>query len=95
MKNKKILIPIMIGAAAAGIYSAVKGKGIFNKRRFAREHDAVSRYIDSHYKGATYSEIQSVSGGWDTIITTPENKQIYLYITKTDEGVYLFHEENI
>ena len=97
-KKKKGINPFLTvaaGLAVAGIYNYVKGNGVFNKRRFKNQHDAVSRYVDAHYPDAFYSPIQSVDGGWITVITTREKKQISLSVTKCENNIYVFKETQI
>lgn len=91
MKKKHKLIALAAGAIAVGAYSAVKGKGVFNKFRFADQHEAVKRYLDSHHPGASYSPIEPVSEGWSTIVTHGETRYM-LYLTCSEEGVYVFDE---
>ena len=50
MKKKNAVM--LASLAAAGIYGAVTGKGIFNKVRFKNQHDAIARYVNSHYPNA-------------------------------------------
>ena len=98
MGNKKKINPFLTaaaGLAVAGVYHYVKGNGVFNKSRFKNQHDAVSRYVNAHYPGAVYSPIQAFSEGWITVITTPENKNITLTITKCNENVYVFKEGDL
>ena len=95
--NKKGLNPLLTiaaGFAVAGIYNYVKGNGIFNKRRFKNQHDAISRYVDAHYPDSFYSPIQATSDGWITVISTPDGQQISLSITKC-ENIYIFKETPI
>ncbi len=97
-KKKKGINPLLTvaaGLAVAGIYNYVKGNGVFNKRRFKNQHDAVSRYVDAHYPDSFYSPIQAVSDGWITVITTPDKRQISLSVTKCENNVYVFKETPI
>ena len=90
MKKRKI---VLLAAAAAGIaYSAAEGKGIFNKVRFKKVHEAVSAYVNSHYTNAFYSPISTAGKGYITTITHSQGK-VMLYITPTEDGVFIFHEE--
>lgn len=94
MKKKQTLLTIALGMAAIGIYRAVKGKGTFNKIRFADQHEAVSRYVESHHPGAVYSAIDQVGDGWSCVIT--ENGERYLlYMTCSVEGIYIFDESKL
>lgn len=92
-KKKKFgLFAVLAGATAIGAYNYAKGNGIFNKRRFKSQHEAVTRYLDAHYPGAVYSPIKSEDDGWITIITTPDNKRISLSITRCEDNIYIFKE---
>lgn len=91
-KNKWFMVAAV---AAAGAYSIIRGKGVFNKPRFKEQHDAVSRYVESHYPNSTYSPIEATENGWVTIIRRINEPQIFLYITKTDDGVYVFNETSV
>ena len=96
-KTPKKLRPWMAvaaGAVAGGIYQIVRGKGIFNKPRFAEQHRAVERYLESHYPGATYSNIQESGNGWSCVVRTGTRRFI-LYLTRTREQVYIFHESDV
>lgn len=90
MKKKTLFM--LAGAAAIGAYSAIEGKGPFNKIKFKDQHDAVSRYIETHYNGALYSPISKTQNGWVTIIRRFNQPNIVLYITKDDMGNYIFTE---
>ena len=93
MKKKQLFL--LASAAAIGVYGAVRGKGIFNGARFKEQHSAVSRYVDAHYPGATYSPIEATPKGYMTVIRRQGMKSIMLYAFKTPEGVYVFHESEI
>ena len=94
MKKKSSLI--LAAAAAAGIYSAVNGKGIFNRMRFKNQHDAVARYVESNYPNAFYTPITAAGNGWaTTIIPRRKKPRIFLYITRSDNNTYVFHETNV
>lgn len=92
---KKKILMVLAGAAAAGAYAAVKGKGIFNRPRFARQHEAIERYIDAKHKNSEYSPIEQISNGWCTVVTEYDGTQFVLYMTVGDDGVYIFSEEKI
>ena len=92
---KKKNAAILATVAAAGIYSVVNGKGIFNKVRFREQHDAVSRYVKSHYPNAAYSPITAAGNGWTTTIRRVGKPRIFLYITRSSDNVYVFHETDI
>ncbi len=91
MSKKKKLLAVALGATAVGAYRAIKGKGAFNKIRFAEQHEAVARYIDSHHHGAIYSPIEQISNGWSCVITDGKMRYL-LYITCSDDGVFIFDE---
>lgn len=93
MKKKNAII--LATAAAAGIYSFINGKGIFNKMRFKDQHDAISRYVSSHYPNATYAPITATDTGWATVIIRPMQPKIFLYVTSSGDGIYIFHETDV
>ena len=95
MKKSHKVLAMLAGAAAAGIYAAVKGKGIFNRPRFEKQHDAVERYLDAKYKNAEYSPIEAASNGWCTVVTEADGAQFVLYMTCDENGVFVFEEERI
>ncbi|MBE7045564.1 MAG: hypothetical protein E7397_08525 [Ruminococcaceae bacterium] len=94
MKKINKWVPVLAGLAVAGIYRAVKGKGAFNPIRFASQRDAVERYVASHYPGAVYSDITELPDGWSCIVTH-ERRQIMLFITRTEDGTYIFRERAV
>ena len=94
-KRRSNLLPLLGAAAVAGIYGYVNGKGLFNKPRFKEQHEAISRYVDSHYPGAVYSPIEATENGYMTIISRPKQQKILLYAEKTPDGVYVFNESPI
>ena len=91
-KKRAGILPVLGAAALYGVYSAATGKGIFNKRHFKEQHDAVSRYVDGHYPNARYTPIEQTSNGWLTVITKPDFSRVMLYLSKAESGVYIFHE---
>lgn len=90
--NKKKLLGFTAAAAAATAYSAVTGKGPFNKMRFKNVHEAVSRYVEGHYPGAVYSPVQKTELGYGVIIRRPNSARVLLYAVPTEEGHYVFKE---
>lgn len=92
-KNNKLLM-LAVGTAAVGIYKAAKGKGIFNKFRFAAQHDAISKYTETHHPGASYSAIEAVGEGWSCVIYDGNEKYL-LYVTCSADGIYIFEENKI
>lgn len=94
VKMKKSKITVLAGAAVFEAYRMYKGKGIFNKIRFKRQHEAVSNYIGTHYPGAFYSDISEAGGGWSCMIKNG-NKNIMLYLSETPGGVFVFWEKEL
>ena len=90
MKTKTLIM--IAGAAALGIYSFAEGKGPFNKLKFKNQHDAVSRYVEAHYPDALYSPIVETANGWTTSIRRFGMEPVILYITKSEDGMYIFSE---
>lgn len=94
MSKKGNKLPILAGLAALGIYRFYKGKGIFNKIRFADQHNAVSDYLESNYPNAFYSDITPTDDGWSCIVNNMGTRFV-LYITKSEGGVFVFWEKTI
>lgn len=92
---KKRTWALLATAAAAGVYSAIKGSGPFNTLRFREVHDKVSRYVEGKYPTATYMPINSTPKGWVTTIIRHDMPKIILYITRDNEGNYIFSENII
>lgn len=90
--NKKRLF--LLGAAAFGVYNLYKGNGVFNKVRFSEQHDAVAKYMQTHYPGCTYSDIVKTEDGWSCVINT-YRKSTVLYMTKTPDGKFVFWETEV
>ena len=91
--NKKKLLKITVAAAAATNYSAVNGKGIFNRMRFKDEHDAIARYVEGNYPGASYSPVQKTELGYAVVIRRAnKGSKIMLYAMPTNDGNYVFKE---
>ncbi len=89
MKKRMLFL---IGAAAAGAYGIIKGKGPFNKLRFKSQHDSISRYVETHYPDSLYSPIEATEKGWVTIIRRRGKPQVMLYISRDMDGNYIFTE---
>lgn len=90
MKKKTALL---IGAAAAaGLYSAIKGRGPFNGIRFKKQHDSIARYIETHYPGALYSPIEKTEKGYVTVIKRIGKAKIILYVNSDGSGNFIFTE---
>lgn len=94
MKKRTPIYAAALSAAALCAYRAFRGYGIFNKFRFAELHSAVSRYLETHYPGATYSSIEDTGSGYSTIINCG-TKKIHLHITKAANGVLIFSESSV
>ena len=94
MKRKNRLLLLTLASAAAVGYSAYEGRGVFNKIRFKKIHEAVSGYVDTHYPGCSYSPITKGAHGYFTTITTPQGRVI-LYITDARNGMFIFEEKKI
>lgn len=92
MSEKKSRLPFFLGLAAWEAYRFYKGKGIFNKIRFKSQHDALSNYLETHYPDAFYSDIVEADGGWSCVVND-NGRKIVIYMTKTEDGVYLFSEK--
>lgn len=88
-KKTKLLLGT---AVVAGIYSVINGKGPFNKLRFAKQHEHISRYVETHYPNAAYSPIEATENGWVTVIRRIGMPKIILYVTSDNEGNYIFEE---
>lgn len=90
--SKRKNLPVLLGIAVWEAYRFYKGKGIFNKIRYKAQHEAVSNYMETHYPNAFYSDIIEAENGWSCIITD-KNRRILLYMTKTDDGTFIFWEK--
>ncbi len=93
-KKRRPWLALAVGLAAGGIYSMIRGNGIFNRPRFAEQHQAVERYLDAHYPGASYSPIRETGGGWSCIVRTGK-REFMLYLTRAKDKVYIFHEGEV
>ena len=92
MKGNKFAT-LAISAAIVAAYSAITGKGIFNKLRFKDEHDAIGRYVESNYPGAKYSPIQKTELGFAVVVSRGKDaSNIMIYATPTADGHYVFRE---
>jgi len=91
-KNSKL--PLLLGVALWEGYRFYKGRGIFNKARYKKQHDAVSNYLETHYPNAFYSDIVETEDGWSCVVNNGGNK-IMLYITKTENDTFIFWEKQI
>lgn len=93
MTEKQFKRSMFFAAAAAGLaYSALSGKGIFNKSRFREQHEALARYVDGNYPNCSYSNITAHGGGWASVVKRFGKPIAFLYFTKSADGVYVFTE---
>ena len=90
MKSKTIFM--LAGAAALGAYSYIEGKGPFNKIKYKDQHEAVSRYVEAHYPNALYAPITKTENGWMTSVRRFGMEPVVLYITRSEDGMYIFSE---
>ena len=89
---KKRTKALLAAAAVTGIYSAVNGKGPFNKLRFKDQHEHIANYVNTHYPGAFYTPISATAKGWVTVIRRVGQPKIILYVTCDKNNNYIFSE---
>lgn len=94
MNKKNTKLTAILAVGAVGAYRFYKGKGGFNRIRFKSQHEAVSKYVETHYPGASYSDIVETSKGWTCAITTNKG-QVALYINKAPDKTFIFWEEKM
>ncbi|MBQ7793762.1 MAG: hypothetical protein IJ366_04495 [Clostridia bacterium] len=94
MRKKLPIIAALSGVAVAAAYRIIKGHGVYNRLKFKDVHTAVSHYLETNHPGATCSAITNTGDGYYTIITDGTNKYM-LTVTKTDDGMYVYHEDNL
>ena len=93
MSEKKTGKRLMLTAAAAtAVYSVAAGKGPFNKFRFKKQHEELSKYVDSNYPDCSYAPITAHSKGWASVILKSGKPISYVYFTKSEDGTYIFTE---
>ena len=92
MSRKNKSLPVLLGVAAWEAYRFYKGKGIYNKLRYKKQHEALNNYLKTHYPEAFYSDIVEADGGWSCVATNGDNR-IVIYMTKTDDGTFVFWEK--
>ena len=92
MSRKDRKLPLILGLAAWEAYRFYKGKGIFNKLRYKAQHEALGNYLETHYPNAFYSDIVEADDGWSCIVNTGD-KQVIVYMTKTEDGMFVFWEK--
>ncbi len=91
IKNRSFLT----AAAAAAVYSAVTGKGIFNRSRFREQHAELASYVDGNYPDCIYTPITMHGRGWSSSVMRMGRVISYIYFTKGDDGVYVFTESKV
>lgn len=84
----------LAGAVAAVAYSAVTGKGPFNKYRFKEQHAELAKYMDTNYPGCSYSPIEAHGKGYTATVIKMGKAIKFIYFTKDEEGNYIFTELN-
>jgi len=94
MKKRNKFLLFTAAAAGAVVYSAIEGRGIFNKTRFKKVHEAVSGYVETHYPHSFYSPISATKNGYITTINTG-SKKVILYITTSPDGIFVFEEKEM
>lgn len=92
--KKKNWAPIIIGAAVAGIYGFVTGKGIFNGVRFKNEREAIKGYLLSRKNPASFSNLKQSDNGYMTILTEDSGDKYILYMNRYEDS-YIFSEHKI
>ena len=55
----------------------------------------MAAYVDSHYTNAYYSPITATQKGYISTITKCNGEKVLLYITRSQNNIYVFNEENI
>lgn len=83
---------LLLGATAAVVYSAVAGKGPFNKYRFKEQHAELTKYVDTNYPGCSYSPIEAHGKGYTAAVMKMGKVIKFIYFTKDGEGNYIFTE---
>lgn len=94
MNKKNSKLPVFVALTAWEAYRFYKGRGIFNKIRYKKQHEAVSNYMGTHYPNAFYSDIAETCDGWSCVVTT-NSKKIMLHMTLTEGGTFVFWEKEI
>ena len=93
MNEKNTGRKLMLAAAAAtAVYSVAAGKGPFNKFRFRKQHEELSKYVDSNYPDCSYAPITAHSKGWASVILKAGKPVSYVYFTQSEDGTYIFTE---
>ncbi|MBQ3124832.1 MAG: hypothetical protein IJC09_05385 [Clostridia bacterium] len=93
MSEKKTGKKLMLATAAiAAVYSVAAGKGPFNKYRFKKQHEELSKYVDTNYPECSYAPITVHGKGWASVILKAGKPVSYVYFTKSEDGTYIFTE---
>lgn len=87
-KKGKILF---VTAAAAAVYSVAAGKGPFNKMRFKKQHEELSKYVDTNYPDCSYSPITAHGKGYSSAILRMGKPVSFVYFVESEDG-YIFTE---
>lgn len=86
---------LLAAAVVTGIYSAVNGKGPFNKIRFKEQHERIANYVNTHHPGAFYTPISATKNGWVTVIRRIGLPKIILYVICDKNNNYIFTESTV
>ena len=89
MDNKRKKLLLAVGGVALA-YCYASGKGVFNKLRYKNEIDAVKRYVETHYSGASIGKIEAHENGKYVCPINYNGRKILLILTKTEDGMYVF-----
>ena len=95
MSKKRNKLLLLAGVGATLGYAFLKNTGILNRAMYRKEYEAVSRYVDAHFPGAAFTEIQKTDTGFITVVTLPGGAQKALTFSKADEEIYDFSETDI
>ncbi len=83
---------LLLGLAAATIYSVATGKGPFNKYRFKEQHEEIGKYLETNYPDCIYSPITFHGTGWSVTVMRLGKVVKFIYFTKDEAGHYIFTE---
>jgi len=93
MKKKALLLGLTTVAVDA-VYRAVKGHGVYNRIKYPKEHEAVSKYLKDRRPYATYSSSEYAYGTYSTKITDGIKKFVLTF--QVDEnGQFIFEEKEM
>ncbi|MBP3361242.1 MAG: hypothetical protein J6N52_10340 [Clostridia bacterium] len=92
MNKQKSKLLVLAGVSAVAFCGLLKGSGFLNRFAYKKQHEAVSRYVDAHYKGAAFSPVQKTEHGFITIVTMADGKRIALTFTEADKDIFVFSE---